>query len=140
LNKLIQGDGDTLNLMRDVVYNYNVEKGWHDTPDKITKALELARPELVESFKAYHTAALLALISSEVSEALEGRRKNLMDDHLTNRPMVEVELADAIIRILDLCGRYNYDIGGAVVDKFLYNMERADHKKENRDKENGKKF
>jgi hypothetical protein len=44
---------------------------------------------------------LLALIHSEISEALEGERKDLMDDKLPHRKMAEVELVDAIIRILD---------------------------------------
>lgn len=80
------------------------------------------------------------MIHSEVSEALEGRRKGLMDDHLPTRPMPEVELADAFIRILDLCGSRGYDIGGAVVEKFMYNKNRADHKAENCTKDGGKKF
>ncbi len=47
-------------------------------------------------------AELLCLVHSEISEAMEGVRKGLMDDKLPNRPMLEVELADAVIRILDL--------------------------------------
>jgi len=77
---------------------------------------------------------------SEVSEAMEGARKNLMDDHLPERPMLEVELADAVIRIMDLAGGLNLDLGGAIADKLLYNTERADHKPENRAKYNGKVF
>lgn len=42
------------------------------------------------------------LIISELSEALESRRKNLMDDKLPHRDGVEVELADTVIRCLDL--------------------------------------
>ena len=37
---------------------------------------------------------LLALAISELSEALEGERKELMDDKLPHRKMAEVELAD----------------------------------------------
>lgn len=44
---------------------------------------------------------LLALAISEVSECLEGERKNLMDDKLPHRKMAEVEMADAYIRLLD---------------------------------------
>lgn len=46
------------------------------------------------------------LIVTEVAEATEGDRKNLKDDHLPHRVMEEVELADALIRTLDLGGRY----------------------------------
>ena len=82
----------------------------------------------------------VALIHSEVSEALEGWRKNLMDDHLPERKMVEVELADAIIRILDTAGAEGLDLAGAIRDKHAYNQTRADHKIENRLKPNGKKI
>jgi len=50
----------------------------------------------------------LQLVSTELAEATEGERKNLMDDHLPHRKMGEVELADAIIRLLDLAGRYGW--------------------------------
>ena len=88
---------------------------------------------------------LLCLIHSEVSEALEGYRKSkpdapLMDDHLTDRPMLEVELADAVIRIFDMAGGYGLDVAGALMDKLEYNDNRADHKPENRAKEGGKKI
>jgi hypothetical protein len=47
----------------------------------------------------------LQLVSTEIAEATEGARKNLMDDKLPHRKMEEVELADALIRVLDLGGR-----------------------------------
>ena len=83
---------------------------------------------------------LLALIHSEISEALEGYRKDLWDDHLPNHKMAEVELADAVIRIFDLAERSGFDIGNAILEKHKYNMIRADHKMENRMKPGGKKF
>lgn len=82
----------------------------------------------------------LTLIHSEISEAMEGFRKNLPDDHLTNRPMAEVELADALIRLCDLAGAAGFDLPGAVVEKLAYNAKRKDHKPENRVGENGKGF
>lgn len=80
----------------------------------------------------------LALVHTEISEAVEGARKNLMDDHLPNRKMEEVELADAMIRIADYAGFMGYDLGGAVVEKLEYNQHRKDHKLENRRAEGGK--
>ena len=82
---------------------------------------------------------LICLMHSELSEMLEGIRKNKMDDHLKDKAE-EVELADALIRIFDYAGAYNLDIGGALVDKLVYNISRSDHKPENRAKDGGKAF
>ena len=66
----------------------------------------------------------IALMHSELSEALEGRRKDLSDDHLPQYPMWQVELADCIIRILDLCGGMQVPIGQIVDEKLAYNASR----------------
>lgn len=50
----------------------------------------------------------LVLIHSELSEALEGERKDLMDDKLPTRKMAEVEMADAYIRALDVAAAYGH--------------------------------
>ena len=83
---------------------------------------------------------LLMLVVSELGEAMEGHRKNKMDDHLTHRRMLEVELADALIRIFDMAGGMGLDVAGALAEKLAYNAQRADHKIENRQKEDGKKY
>lgn len=83
---------------------------------------------------------LLCLIHSEISEAMEGHRKGLMDDKLPHRKMLEVELADAVIRIFDMAGGYDLDLGGAIAEKLAYNAHRADHKPENRLAAGGKAF
>lgn len=82
----------------------------------------------------------LCLIHSEVSEALEGYRKNKMDDHLPNRKMFDVELSDVLIRLFDLAGGYDVPLGEVTTEKMFYNDHREDHKLENRLKENGKKI
>lgn len=84
--------------------------------------------------------AKMCLIHSEVSEAMEGHRKNLMNDKLPHRKMVEVELADALIRIADLAGALGLDLGGAVVEKIVFNVDREDHKPEHRSGEHGKAY
>lgn len=118
-----------------LIHGLNVQSGWWtnlETGEDLTsKNGEKPKRNIPE---------MLCLIHSEVTEALEGHRKNLMDDKLPHRPMLEVELADAVIRILDMCGGLGLDLQGAIYEKLEYNSNRADHKIENRLKENGKKF
>lgn len=84
--------------------------------------------------------AKLMLIVSEIAEAMEGDRKGLMDDKLPHRKAIEVELADALIRIYDLAGYLKLDMGGAFAEKMAYNASRADHKPEARAAAGGKKY
>lgn len=113
-----------------VIYNGNVQAGWWkniSTNEPFPKGditLQLAK---------------LALVHSEVSEAVEGVRKGLMDDKLPHRPMPEVELADAIIRAFDLAGHEGWDLAGAIIEKLEYNASREDHKIANRLADGGKK-
>lgn len=85
-------------------------------------------------------AEKLALCGSEISEALEGHRKGLQDDKLPHRPMIEVELADAVIRIADLCGALGLDLGGAIAEKLAFNQVRPDHQIKNRLASGGKSY
>src|SRR5574341_859921 len=80
---------------------------------------------LTGEWREHNKGEQLMLIVSEIAEAMEGERKGLMDTHLPHRPMVEVEFADAIIRMLDYAGRYKLDIEGAFEEKMAYNAKRA---------------
>lgn len=85
-------------------------------------------------------AEKLCLIHSEISEAMEGHRKGLSDDKLPHRLQIEVELADAVIRIADLAGALGLDLGGAIAEKIRFNAQRPDHKPENRTTIGGKAY
>lgn len=89
--------------------------------------------------KVRNRGEMLMLIVTEIAEAMEGERKGINDTHLTHRPMAEVELADAIIRIFDYAAGCGYDLGGATLEKMLYNANRADHSNAARLAPGGKK-
>lgn len=111
---------DQINFLGYVINQWNNHVGWwHENSNSGEKMM---------------------LMVSEIAEAMEADRKDKNDDHLPNRKGVEVELADAIIRILDYSAQKKLDVGGALVEKFMYNMDRADHKKEARAKAGGKKY
>jgi hypothetical protein len=189
--KMKNYSADEVNKLANVVYLQNKKVGWWDNPNRCI----------------YQT---LQLVNTEIAEATEGDRKSLMDDKLPHRVMAEVEIADTLIRLADLAGRYgwrydgnvpaslhlnqvdntgarhlvatmavcdlakelfiqksrhtssaytigvlysvavstlleiakieNYDLVGAVQEKLAFNANREDHKRENRQKENGKAY
>lgn len=67
----------------------------------------------------------LALIHSEISEALEASRNNYPPDHhCPEFSNFEIELADAIIRIMDLAEDRGLRIPEAIIAKHIYNLTR----------------
>lgn len=83
------------NILAKEIFEQNKAVGWWDEPNRCK-------------------LTLLQLVSTEIAEATEAERKDLMDDHLPHRKGGEVELADAMIRLLDMAGAY-----GWVYDKTL---------------------
>lgn len=114
-----------LNELAQTVHQANI-KWWQDT----TTGERIKR----------NKGELLALIHSEISECLEGERKDLMDDKLPHRKMAEVELVDALIRIMDYAAGFGYDLQGAFDEKMAFNAQREDHKHEARRIAGGKQF
>lgn len=96
---------NTLNALAKEAHATAIAKGWYD---------RLREPP-----------ELLCLIHSELSECLEAfRNGNPMSRKIPHCPQVAEELADAIIRILDMAEHLNLDIGRAVVEKMAYNQTR----------------
>lgn len=59
------------------------------------------------------------LILSELSEAMEGVRKNLMDDKLPHHTMFNAELSDVVIRLLDTMVGFCPDMTFTPFDYFM---------------------
>jgi len=85
------------------------EHGWHD------------------ELRSY--GDIIALIHSELSEALEayreGNHPTMVTFDASGKPCgIPIELADAVIRIADMCGVYEIDLSAAIRQKMWYNEGR----------------
>jgi len=87
-----------INALCKDAYETAVSKGWHD--------------------EERETGTLLALIHSEVSEALEADRKGDEENFCE-------ELADICIRVFDLCGLRDVNLEGAILEKMERNKGRS---------------
>ena len=99
-----------LTQLQQEIHQMAVQKGWWETERNVGE--------------------MLALIHSEISEALEEWRTGnpIGETYYSEGGKPEgfgVELADAVIRILDVCERYKIDLAHTIVEKMAYNAKRA---------------
>lgn len=101
----------TMNELAQEILEINRTNGWNvTTPD--------VWPATGQVADVHRLGTILALIHSEVSEALEAVRHE-------DRPNFEEELADVVIRVLDLAGGLGIDLDAAVAAKLARNRERG---------------
>lgn len=82
------------------------DHGFWDTPQKLS------------DFSDLQFSSAIALVGTELSEALEAKRKGKDDGYIAE------ELGDAIIRILDLAEAYKLDVVRAMIEKSEHNKAR----------------
>lgn len=105
-------DGRSLNQLVFEAHKNSVEHGFWDneSPDDI-----------------HVVSTKLALIHSEVSEALEAIREGLwdIDYRADGKPEgLPSELADIVIRVFDLAGARKIDLAHAIIEKMAFNAGR----------------
>lgn len=87
---------------------------WDDAPDPTDQAAYLT-----------YLGNKLMLIVSELSEAHEGlRRNNPPSEHISEFSSLEEELADVLIRLLDLAGGLKLSLAAAFDAKMRFNASR----------------
>ena len=108
-----------MNNIRDMVHGLAKEKGWHDFEETDLQYLSRA----------------IVNIHAELSELWEAARKGelnspcdkdafVFDPDVRQLTCLEEEVADVLIRALDLAGRFNIDVDEVVRAKHSYNKTR----------------
>jgi NTP pyrophosphatase (non-canonical NTP hydrolase) len=95
------------------IYRINAENGWHeDDPKMLTK----------ERFLGF-----ISNCHSEISEAFEEVKNNRGELYMNGEKPegLYVELADAVIYIMDFCEARGVDIGGIIEKKINFNATRG---------------
>lgn len=106
-----------LNSIQKLIHGDTLSAGWWEPPTGVD----------AQSWAILAPPIKLALAVTELAEAIEGHRKGLPDDHLPHHPMLQVEIADGIIRLLDLAEHLGMDTERIIAEKLTYNAVRPDH-------------
>ena len=112
----------TLNQLRDEIHEYAISKGFWDKERETGTLLMLCVSELAEAMEADRNVLYADL------ELIEKDKENFIDFKWSFENSIkdtfEDELADTIIRILDLCGAKGIDIEKHIELKMKYNATR----------------
>lgn len=127
---------ELLERVRNLCHQNSKDKGFWDEGCMGTQ-------EVVIKTKPWNLGEKIALIHSELSEMFEAWRKNktVSDKDITiidstcrtdSNPIgtrritaIEEEVADVFIRLMDLCGKLDIDVGRVVLAKMEYNKKRS---------------
>ena len=92
----------TIKELTKLIMQQAEEKGWGTKPEEVNRGEKIA------------------LIHSELSEAISAYRR----DNITSKDGFNEEIADAVIRILHLCGIYGIDVEKEILEKLQLNKDR----------------
>jgi hypothetical protein len=128
---------ESFNALATEAHDTAVSKGWWSNEDAELLAVistdERMSPknsdaliEIASKIRNKNDGEMIALMHSELSEALEAlRHGNPPDDKVPEFSGVEAELADVIIRIFDLASQRGWRVAEALVAKMEMNKGRS---------------
>jgi len=117
----------TMNELRDKIYKNAKDKGFWDQERNIGEALMLIVTELAEGLETHRSTGKIKLVDSMVKKAMTEMSDEEFKEHFAVmvKDSFQDEMADSIIRILDLCGGLDIDIDWHIAAKMRYNATRS---------------
>ena len=121
---------EAFNRLQAEVHATANDKGWWEKRDGLEDACahiekRVCETPLTDFAETTNQLSCLMLVVSELSEAVEAiRHGNPPDDKIPNFSGAEAECADAIIRLMDLAERSNWNLAEAIVEKTEMNKWR----------------
>ncbi len=110
-----------LNDIANKVFAANSSKGFWEYPGWAAEPDGTMRKMFLDMKKTEK----ICLMHTELSEALEGVRKDLKSDKIPEFSSEEEEMADVFIRLMDYAGGFKLRLGQAILAKLAYNESRA---------------
>jgi NTP pyrophosphatase (non-canonical NTP hydrolase) len=117
----------TLNELRDKIYNNAKDKGFWDEPRNVGESLMLVVTELAEALEVHRKGDMIKPVDVMVKKAMVEMHDDEFKEHFAVmvKDTFQDEMADSIIRILDLCGGLDIDIDWHIAAKMRYNATRS---------------
>lgn len=117
----------TMNELRDRIYKNAKDKGFWDQERNIGEALMLIVTELAEGLETHRATGKIKPVDPMIKKAMSEMDDDEFKEHfaLMVKDSFQDEMADSIIRILDLCGGLDIDIDWHIAAKMRYNATRA---------------
>jgi hypothetical protein len=123
INHVLNNERETLQFalarLEDIAYETSELNGWHDKPRPISEVLILIVTEVAELYEEVRNG----VVPEDGMRMLPANQD--IGETMDKPEGIVIELADIVIRCFDAAGEWHLDLGGALIDKLIYNTTRS---------------
>ncbi|MEK8133136.1 hypothetical protein WMW72_35260 [Paenibacillus filicis] len=102
-----------------------IDKGWYEEPRSFGDKIALIHSEVSEALEDHRNGNNPQTVWYEIKDT-DGQiiKSNLLESEKWKPCGIPSELADIVIRVADMCGYYGIDLEKAISEKMAYNATR----------------